>query len=404
MSQFRYSAFDEAGRLVSGTVTAASRNDAQTQLEARGLRIPEPDPHAKLIELPRGDDPAPAELSEADFSDVVHRVNDVVQTGLPLAPGLRALAEEAPSRRLKRALREISDRLEAGEPLPDVLAQSGRSVPAHLRGLLEAALRTGNLGLIMQQYLTFTRTAVDLRRRVWMSFVYPIILVLGLGAVATFLLYLVVPEFKDIFEGFGTELPAVTVFLILASDFVSVYGPWILAGIGLAFLLGWQIIGLAGGRAVRARIAANLPLIGPMFQFESLARFCYLLSILIEHHVALADALRMAGAGTNDANLHRGCTLLAEEVEHGEQLRHAAAAMPHFPASLVHVFRWERRQDAFIDALRAAGESFAARANLQTGLVGVVFEPVLVVGMAVLIGGAVMALFLPLIKLLNDLS
>lgn len=403
MSQFRYAAVDAAGRLVTGTVAAASPRDARAELAARGLRISEAAPQTELVELTAADEPV-VELTEADFAEVADRLHDVAQTSLPLGPGLRALAEEAPSRRLRGALRRISDRLDAGESLPDALAQCGRSVPDHLRGLLEAAVRTGNLGLVMQQYLTFTRTAVDLHRRVWMSFAYPVILMVGLASVVGFLVYLVIPEFKDIFDGFGIELPALTVFLIVVSDFMRNYGAWILAGIALSAILMWQIVGIAGGRAIRARITANLPLIGPMFQFASLARFCHLLSILIEHRVGLPEALRMAGAATHDANLHFGCTILAEEVEHGGRLSDAAATLPHFPPSLVHVFRWERRQDAFADALRAAGESFAARANLQTGLVGVVFEPVLLVGMAVFIGSVIMALFVPLIRLLNDLS
>ncbi len=128
------------------------------------------------------------------------------------------------------------------------------------------------------------------------------------------------------------------------------------------------------------------------------------MGLLVEHRILLPDALRLAGSGSGDANLRQGSLLLAEDVSHGISLEDASRGRPHFPSSLVNVFRWERRDTAFSDALTSSAEIYAAMAKTQTGMVRVVCEPLLLIGVGVFMFIAIVALFMPLFQLLNELS
>ena len=147
-----------------------------------------------------------------------------------------------------------------------------------------------------------------------------------------------------------------------------------------------------------------IPIVGSLFRYLSLSRFCHLLAVLVEFEIRLPDALRMAGDSTRDANIRQGGRLAAENVEQGSSLAEAGSATPHFPPDVVHLFRWESRKDAFRDALHGAAEMFAARAQTQSGLIPVLVEPIMLLVVGVTIGSIIIALFMPLIKLVNDLS
>ncbi len=154
-------------------------------------------------------------MASDELHEATGQVAALAQAGLPLASGLRALAEEVPSGRVRRALHALSSRLEAGQSLDAVLGGSTRLIPPPLRALLTAAAGSGNLSLLLDRYLTLARVNRDLRRRLWLTLAYPLVLIVAaLGVVAFFVLWLV-PQFKDIFEGFGVELPVVTTSLLL---------------------------------------------------------------------------------------------------------------------------------------------------------------------------------------------
>ena len=341
-------------------------------------------------------------------SDELHETTGQVvalaQAGLPLAPGLRALAEEIPSGRVRRSLHALSERLERGESLDTVLAESSRLVPPPLRALLAAATGSGNLGLLLDRYLMLSRANRDLKRRLWLSLAYPLLLILASIGVLAFILMWITPEFRNIFEGFDVELPAITVALVTVSKFLVDYGGVILLGTVLVGGLLVFCVPLLVGRANLRRMLHVVPILGSMLQFSGLAGFCHFLALLLEGRVRLADALRLSGAACGDASLNQHAAELARGIEGGLSLIDATFGLPSFPQSLMHVFRWQTRGDAFADILRANAEVFEARARTQSGMLGGIIEPFVLVGVATVIGGTVVSLFMPLIKLLNELS
>lgn len=406
MGRFQYTAMDADGRDVAGAVEAASAEAAGEQLRSLGYESVRLLPVVPVAGT--GAAAPPTSGTEAlradDLAEVGGRVLDVARAGLPLAAGLRALGSEIPSRRLRRTLLDLSGRLEAGEPLEQVLADSRSRIPEHLQWLILAGLRGDKLGVLLERYLELARAAVDQRRRVWLGMLYPVaLLVAACGVLSIFLIW-AVPQFRKIFEDFGTEMPSITRAVLDLSDLFVSGWPWMLSGLAVAVFSIPLIATLAGGGPARRRVLYAIPLVGGMWSDAALSRFCHLLGLLVGNGVPLPAALRMAGRGTADPLVEQVSRALAARVESGRRLTDTVPVVRPLSPLLAPVLRWETREEAFPDVLHGAGEVFGTRATVRASLVGILLEPLVVIGVAMTVGFIIIALFMPLIKLLNMLS
>ena len=145
-------------------------------------------------------------LSPEEATELAARVAELTKAGLPLGAGLRALADELPGRRLPRVLRRLADRLDAGDDLLDALESQGRSLPAHLRGLMLAGVRSGRLAEVLEEYVDLQRSQSELRRRVWLALAYPFILLLFMTALAAFAGVYVVDAVCEDIQGFRNSV------------------------------------------------------------------------------------------------------------------------------------------------------------------------------------------------------
>lgn len=401
MPRYRYTALDEAGREVTSELEAESRQAAVAQLQAAGFTTKEID---EITGGPSAEhQPEPRELSERDFAVVGEALTNLTTGDLPLESGLRALSEEVPSNRVRRALVALSDRLAAGEPLEAVLRSGAVSLPESLRQLFSAGAPAGEIGPLLEEYLSYSRRAGELRWKMFSSLFYVSLLLLGTVAIVLFFALWIVPQFIEIFRDFDIALPSLTIALFSLSQVANRFFGWLLAGAGVVFAVVWLLSRLSDPSTRRQWLCA-IPAIGRSFRLSSLAIFCRLLALLVRKQIPLGRAMRIAGAGCRDAELDHVCRRIADDLEQGMPLQEAAMPFQQLPLYLLHVFRWADRREVFPDALQAAGEVYEGQARIQIGMLGMVVEPLAIIGAATLIGLMVTALFLPLIQLLNDLG
>lgn len=344
-----------------------------------------------------------AESQETSLQFAGH-VAELARAGLPLSSGLRALSEELPSRQLRRTLYAASVRLENGESVETVIDQSSQSLPDDLRVLLRAGLRSGRFAVLLEEYLTLVRQARDTRRQLMLGLIYPALLLLASGSLLVVLAVWVVPDIKGIFLGFDTELPSLTEGLLWISDIIIDWGASALLGFAALAVCAWIAARSLVGTAALRRLFCAIPVIGTSSRAISLGHFCHLLALLIDSELPLPDAIKIAGSGCGDSDLDQASQKLAQRVAMGASLQEAASSLPQFPSSLVRTFRWEGRQDVLPAALRAAAQGFEVRAESQSRLLPLIIEPVMVMSVGATFGLLVIALFMPLVKLLNDLS
>ncbi len=339
-------------------------------------------------------------LSPEEATEFAARVAELTKAGLPLGAGLRAMADELPGRRLPRVLHDVADRLDAGGDLLDTLESQGGSLPEHLRGLMLAGMRSGRLAEVLEGYVDLQYSQSELRRRVWIALAYPFILLLFMTAFMTFAGLYVVDVFAKIFMDFETTLPAMTLLVINDSRpmmwfFIS------LVGLSVMVPLVLWLVPAAGWLWP---VVYRLPMVGPVLRWSHLSQFARLMGLLLEQEVSLPDALRVTAVGLRDANLARECCRVADDTEKGRPLDESLAARRQFPASLIPMIQWGQRAPALPDAFRAAAEMFEGRVRAHGTLLETMLLPIVFLAVLVFVGVFVIALFLPLISLIQRLT
>jgi type II secretory pathway component PulF len=339
-------------------------------------------------------------LSAEAAAELAAGVAELARAGLPLGDGLRALAAETAGRRLREVLLDLADRIDAGAELGAAFEAQGRRLPAYLRGLVAAGLRTGRLAETLEEYVELRRSRAELCHRLWQSLAYPFVLLVGLALVALVARYLLVEHFMRIFGDFRMALPAITEFVFAVS------GPLAWGLVVLTALAGVAPFLLSIPPLMRWLwpVFYKIPMLGPMARWSHIAEFSRLTAVLLEQQAPLPDALRLGAEGMSNPGLARSCRQAADDVERGMTLAESLAYRGRFPPSIVPLVDWGQRNAALPDTLRAAGEMYEGRLQSQGSLLEAVLLPLMLMVIGVVTGVFILAMCMPLIRLITDLS
>lgn len=397
MPRYRYIGLDFTGRQVSGERDAA---DPDALLAALAGEI------SQVVSVQLVDDYPGYERSggvhRADVSEISGHIAEIIESQLPLESGLAAIAAECSSRRMRSTLRGIASDLAAGNDLETVLA--GRGAPAELKSLVRAGARSGNTGQILEHYVINIESAVDLRQSMRRGLLYPLVLTILFGLVGTTVVLYFVPQFVVIFDGFGVDLPLPTKWLVAFSKFASQYG--VTTGLALlAIVIAVMVLmRLALGKVLWRRIVCRIPLFGAILRWTALSRFSQLLSLLVENHVPLDEALVLAGDASGDAEIQYDCRRMLASVSAGETLESAARKLDRFPTSFVQALAWASRPSGLPEVLQSLGDMYAGRVRAAVAVIIALVPPILMFFLGVSMALLIIALFLPLFNLLNNLA
>ncbi len=350
-----------------------------------------------------GPDRIDERLSGREAAELSGQLAGLASASLPMAPSLAALAEELPKGRLRRAMKQLSDRLAAGMPLDEALEDQKGQIPPHLRGLVIAGARGQRLGDVLGQFSGYVEIGTELRRQLWLTLAYPMLSMAIAIAIFTFVSIVVVPQFAAIFQNFGVKLPRATEAILDIANLMTSIGP--VVGLLAAALIVFRLVSPMFLRPGTLRaLASRLPVIGGVWRWTSLAEFCHLLALLLENHLPMPEALHLTGEGVQDADVESTCLRMAEAVESGQDLARAMAERRLFPMGLPRLVRWGERQGSLTDVLHMAGEMFEARAAAHATFAGTVLGVMSLLlilwGLFTIIGG----LMLPLVSLISKLA
>lgn len=391
MPRFRYMATGPDSRTDTGERDAASADELRAALEADDLRV------ETIEEIETA-----AELTDADLIAAEGPPADGFPAGLPLESGLRALSEEIPSVRMKRALQDLSDRLSRGETLDQIAAADVPDAPPALRGVIQAGVAAGQPAVVLEAWTEYGQRAREISRMIWWRLAYSVALIVVAFAILLFVLVYIIPQFSAIFKDFGVDLPEVTAFLIWLSSLLAEDWPLLLGGLA-AVTIGIVVAAWKMQPATRHRMFAAIPLVGAARRNSSLAMLCQILAVLVERRVPFPTALHAAGAGSGDAAIEDACRSLADDLEDNRPLA-TAAKERGVPPRLAHAFRWASRPETFAEALRGLAAVYEGQARARAHLVPRIVQPLVMFGVAACLLFIITGLFMPFIKLMSDLS
>ena len=334
MARFEYNSKDQQGRPIAGRIEAVDFTQAIARLSEQGVFVRGEDlvllgdradgdgtGDANLMEDEAATSPEGGEdatdlvvaeivtetasprLSGRERAQLIETVVDLTSSDLPLSAGLRATAEEIPQLRLAAAMRRLAAELDRGVSLDRALGTASKNVPDHLRGLILAGLRTGRVAHVLEELVAMDRDRIDLRRRIVAALTYPTILMVLLAAAFVFGNLFIVRPFSQVFDEFGMDLPDITRMMIALMHWLDH------SGLGMAIIVfgivlpSFVALILIPKPPDLQRACYHLPIIGPLWRWQSLVDFSRLMHLFLARQVPMAEALRFTADGLRWSDL-----------------------------------------------------------------------------------------------------
>ena len=345
-------------------------------------------------------------LSTDDLVTLNEEIAAMARAGLPLDQGLSAMAREMGAGRLQRATAEIAADLSSGRTLPEALGRQAGRVPDFYPALVSVAVRSGRVGEVLSTLTVYARSISDLRATIVGAIFYPAIVLVFAFVLFGFVCHFIIPQFKKIFMDFGIQLPPITLVAIQIGDhpllFYVVPPLGIVVGIMLAKL---SLRSTETGRRAWARFVYSMPIIGTLLRSSRLAAFSDLLSILVDHTLPLPEAFRLAGEASSDPLMAHAARYVEQDLRDGKPLGDALRNRRLVPELLAWLTGLGERRGTLAVSLHQAALVYRRQAEMRAMMLRSVLPPFLILCTAgLLVTFFVLAMFMPLIKLLVELA
>lgn len=392
-TRFAWRGVDANGAAKRGKTIAADATGARAALKREGWTV---------LELDAIGPAPPPRAGAADVTLFTRQLAGLLCAGLPLAPSLELIAQTPTRGGLPRIVQSVARDITQGVPFSDALARHPACFGPLYCQLVSVGELAGALPTVLARLADDRERAASQRAKLKGALTYPVMVLLLSLLITAGLLVGVVPTFKTIFDGFGAALPAPTRFVLALSDGVARWSvPFaigcFLFGVGCARLLKRS----PSAREAADRATLKLPLVGALLRSLAVARWSRALGTLLAAGTPLSDAFDSLANATGNRIFDRATVEIATRLRHGERLAAAMRALGCFPPEVVQpiaVAEESGSLDAMLMDLAALGDR---QVDEKIGTFASLCEPVVIVVLGALVGGLVIAMYLPIIQLGN---
>ena len=465
MPTFQFEAMDAAGQEIRDVIEAETEDDAQVTIRKMGYFVTK-------ISVKKSREKAEGRVgsgkkrsfafggvSSKQLTMFTRQLSILQDAGLPILRSLRVLEEQSKPGRMKNSLMDVCEEIESGATLSEAMAKSPKAFDRLYVNMIKAGEAGGALELILQRLADFQERSEALRRKVKGAMVYPVVVVMVAVLILTFIMLKIVPTFKQIFQDFGTTLPAPTLILIAIADNTAKY--WFLIP-GIPFSI-WLFVKLLrkfkAGRMGWDLFSLKWPVFGMLIEKNSLARTTRTLGTLVSSGVPILEAIAITKETTGNAFFEQMFTKVSESIREGETIAQplkdnsspgfhpvacflwvALAALPvsalmfmpqmlqlglsmtAFAAIMGAIYYLMRMKQRVVDdlvvnmvdvgeetgeldtMLYKVADTYDAEVAVLTESLMSLLEPLLIVFLGGAVGFIVVSLFLPLVSLIQNLS
>lgn len=332
------------------------------------------------------------------------QLSTLQDAGLPILRSLRILEGQSKPGPLKSSLIGVIEDVESGNTLSEAMAKQPKAFDNLYVNMVKAGEAGGALEIILQRLAEFKERAQSLKRKVQGAMVYPVAVITVATCIVGFIMYWIIPKFKEIFEDFGVELPGITVFLIEASDWVVNYW-YLIPAIPIGLVLFIKIIKKnKTGAYIVDRVALKIPVLGAIISKATVARTCRTLGTLISSGVPILEALSIARDTSGNEVFRKAFDHIHASIREGESMAVPLKETRIVDDLVVNMVDVGEETGALDNMLYKVADVYDEEVSvLIEGLVNLL-EPLMVVVLGLIVGFIVIALFMPLVKLLNELS
>ena len=439
MATFQYIAKDSAGNEQRGTIEAADRNAAISSVRAQGLfptalgevkgsAAPAAAPAAKAAKKgAKAPKAAPAKgkgmnkeislnfkmpkflqgkIKTKTLTQFTRQLATLVNAGLPLMRGLEVLKRQMKDARMKEALDGISDNIAAGGTFSESLTAFPKIFDKLYVNMVKAGEAGGVLEVVLGRLAEFAEKSEKIKNKVKGAMIYPCVVLVAAVGITWFLLVAVIPKFKQVFNDMlgGAALPAITEAVIQASEFMQHNGLQIAAFV-VALIVIVKVIGKTEkGAYFFDVLKLKMPVTGTLAQRSAVSKFTRTLGTLLSSGVPILQSLTITRDTTGNRVLTDAIQRVHDSVKEGESMTQPLAQCKVFPPMVVSMVEVGEETGALADMLTRIANTYDDEVDNAVAGMTAAIEPALIIVLAVVVGTIVIAMFLPMIKIISSVS
>lgn len=396
MALFEYRSCTQSGRLMTGTIEAATIEQARTSLDELGLVVTE----LEQTKLP----PPPKSVGRNEFLMFNEQLASLTKAGIPLERGLRELAADAGSAKMKSLIMGIANDLEQGMSIDQAVEARQRYFPPLYGLILKAGIETGRLSDMLANLNRHLQIEQRTKRIVFEALCYPMVILVLAAVIITGVFVMIIPTFAEVLADMSdgrSGLPWLTQAVLNMAGHVWTF--WGIVGIVIAVvvLLWMSLSTTSGGRRFKEWFFIHLPLIGRVYQNGLLARLAEAMAVLIKAGCTMDAAVELAGRSSSSEMIKQDCELLAGQLREGYNILEAGMSCSVIPRLFLYSVQLGSQRNELETNLSGLGQMYASKTySLQSQLQAILF-PIMII----FVGGAIVliisAMFLPMVKMIE---
>ncbi|MBI3321080.1 MAG: type II secretion system F family protein [Candidatus Omnitrophica bacterium] len=397
MSTFAYVVKDKTGKTHSGTLETSSRNELIEQLWKREFVVLsiEERSQAKSSVLKVGQ-PKVRSDQLVIFS---RQLATMVDSGIPIAQALEVLADQMDDRNFRHILKKVRDDIETGSSLSEAISRHPRVFSDFFMNMLRAGESSGRLDEILDRVAAYLEKVSIIQGKVKASLFYPAFVSILAFGITTFLLVVIVPKFKEIFTTLGGQLPLPTQVLLNLSEFMKKYLVYEIIFCIVAATLLRLYINTAGGRFWFDRMTLKIPVIGKLLQKVVIARFSRTLATLVKSGVPILSSLEIVAKTSGNKVVEATVMSARASIKEGENIADPLSHSKVFPPMVTRMISVGEKTGELEKMLTKIADFYESEVDAAITALTSLIEPMVIAVLGVIIGGIVIALFLPIFKL-----
>ncbi len=397
---YAYKVRDRSGQLIEGQLEAGNEQLVVSRLREMGyvpVSVAAKSRSMLSTDIKLGRD----KVGLKDIAVFSRQLATMLSSGLALLRALAILAEQTDSTGLAKVIVAMKEDIERGLSLSQAIGRHPRVFPPIYVAMVRSGESAGALDDVLARLATTLEQQLTLRGKIRSAVSYPIAVAGIVIVIVTAMLLFVVPQFESMYNDLNGTLPLPTRILIGTSDVLTHVWWLIAAALLVAFLLLRRWVATPGGRMTFDRFKLRLPIFGSLLHKTALARFSRTLASLMRSGVPIMEAFDIVGETAGNAVIGAAVTDVRERVRLGESVADALSAHPVFPPMAVQMIAVGEESGAIDDLLERVADFYDQEIEASVGALTSLIEPILMVFMGAAVGGMVIALYMPMFKVID---
>jgi type IV pilus assembly protein PilC len=395
MPQYTYTARDQKGELKTATIEATNREDVVQQLRRLRMNV------VKVEEQSKAKQKTGGSISMRDIVIFTRQFSTMINSGLPLVQALDILSKQSENKALQAVTRQIVFDVESGHTVADALAKHPKAFSDLYVNMVAAGEAGGILDTILMRLATFMEKNDALVRKVKGAMIYPGVIMSVAAIAITVLLIFVIPVFKNMFGSVGLALPLPTRIVIMLSEFLVGYWYLVLGvivggGYGLK-----RYYATSNGQLAIDKALLRFPVLGDVIRKSAVSRFTRTLGTLISSGVSILDGLEITAKTAGNRVIQDAIMASRSSIAGGDTISAPLAKSQVFPPMVISMIAVGEQTGGLDEMLAKIADFYDEEVDAAVSGLLALLEPVMIVFLGVVVGGMVVAMYLPIFDMIN---